>query len=160
MASGHDGTQRGLLLTTVVGKTGCNSGDGFLRAILKIVDPRCFFGLCGLRSSFGHCKVRASRCASSPRWPWVDCSGTAGGGSWSRLASVNRESTYHDWTLPFSCCHHVNNGQKRGKQDGVDSGRDTAGAWAGVNKGGGAERMPGRTRDEQRLKSSGRGQEA
>lgn len=47
------------------------------------------------------------------------------------LASVNRESAYHDGTLLFSHFHHVNDGQEQDKEDGVGSGQGTAGAWGG-----------------------------
>lgn len=53
------------------------------------------------------------------------------GGPWSLLASVNRESTYHDGTLPFSHFHHVNDAQAQDEEDGVGSGQGTAGAWGG-----------------------------
>lgn len=58
------------------------------------------------------------------------------GGPWSLLASVNRESAYHDGTLPFSHFHHVNDAQEQDKEDGVGSGQGTAGAWGGSWAGG------------------------
>ena len=53
------------------------------------------------------------------------------GGPWSLLASVNRESAYHDGAPLFSHFHHVNDGQGQDKEDGVGSGQGTAGAWGG-----------------------------
>lgn len=106
----------------------------FSRVILKASEPCCFSSLCGLCFSVCSRTVRETRGVSSIRWSAADCSGTAVGGSWSLLPSVNRESTYHDWTLSFSCHHRVNNGQKRGKRDGADSGEDTAGAWRGTQR--------------------------
>lgn len=34
----------------------------------------------------------------------------------SLIVSANRENAYHNGTLPFSCSHHVNNGQKQDRE--------------------------------------------
>lgn len=38
------------------------------------------------------------------------------GGSPSLIVSANRESAYHNGTLPFFCFHHVTNGQRQDKE--------------------------------------------
>lgn len=73
--------------------------------------------------------MRETHAVASISESWVDCSGTALGGSWSLLASANRESAYHDRTLLFFCFHHVSDGQKRDKEDRVGRRWETAGAW-------------------------------
>lgn len=73
------------------------------------------------------------------------------GGPWSLLASVNRESAYHDGTRPFCHFHHVNGAQARTRRMEWAVGRvqqePGEGARQEVNKGVRAARMAGGRKD-------------